>query len=326
MVAAFDTAARIDRQGWRGKQPEPGPGLAGAGIFGIECVWRLDAAALRLAISLPLGACRQQLAVQLRRQRAGQHDHTVLAALGLTHDDEPAGKVDILDAQAHCLHQPHASAIKQLRQHSGDAIFHLGQHPGYLGLGHDRWNARLAGRPIDAIEPRKIDGQDLAVQKQNRAQGLVVGRGRHMALGSQHGQESLDAFCVDVARMPHLPAVVVTRPANEKSHPIQIHLLGREAIVHVANPLAHLVQQAGGQQRRGAGFHGSFITGGLSSIFTSKADCKPLSGVFDGQVIEHPPFYGAGFAPDITLGPAIQPASLLYPFNNRRGTPRRNEC
>jgi hypothetical protein len=46
---------------------------------------------------------------------------------------------------------------------------------------------------------------------------------------------------------------------------------------------------------------GGFITGFLSSIFGSKAGCKPVSGVFDGQLIEHPPFYGAGFALDITL-------------------------
>jgi hypothetical protein len=32
-----------------------------------------------------------------------------------------------------------------------------------------------------------------------------------------------------------------------------------EAIVHISNPLAHLIEQAGGLQGRGAGFHGKFI-------------------------------------------------------------------
>ena len=32
-----------------------------------------------------------------------------------------------------------------------------------------------------------------------------------------------------------------------------------EAIVHIPNPLAHLVEQAGGVQGRDTGFHGEFI-------------------------------------------------------------------
>ena len=32
-----------------------------------------------------------------------------------------------------------------------------------------------------------------------------------------------------------------------------------EAIVHISNLLAHLIDQAGGLQGRGAGFHGKFI-------------------------------------------------------------------
>ena len=33
-----------------------------------------------------------------------------------------------------------------------------------------------------------------------------------------------------------------------------------EAIVHIPNPLAHLIEQAGGLQGRGTGFHGKFIS------------------------------------------------------------------
>ena len=32
-----------------------------------------------------------------------------------------------------------------------------------------------------------------------------------------------------------------------------------EAIVRIPNPLSHLMEQAGGRQERGAGFHGKFI-------------------------------------------------------------------
>jgi hypothetical protein len=32
-----------------------------------------------------------------------------------------------------------------------------------------------------------------------------------------------------------------------------------ESIVHISNPLAHLIEQSGGLQGRGTGFHGKFI-------------------------------------------------------------------
>lgn len=49
-------------------------------------------------------------------------------------------------------------------------------------------------------------------------------------------------------------------PAYEKSYPIDVVFFGVEAIVKVANALAHLIQQAGRLQWRRAGFHNSFIT------------------------------------------------------------------
>jgi hypothetical protein len=79
------------------------------------------------------------------------------------------------------------------------------------------------------------------------------------------------------------------------------HLFGGEAKVHVTNALAHLAQQAAVLQWGRAGFHGKFISGCLSSIGTRNPGCKTVSGGFDGQLIEHPPFYGAAFAPYMTF-------------------------
>jgi hypothetical protein len=61
-------------------------------------------------------------------------------------------------------------------------------------------------------------------------------------------------------RKPRLLAPAAPMPANEKPHPVKVNFLGAEAIVHVPDTLAHLIQQAGGLQWRGAGFHGKFTT------------------------------------------------------------------
>ena len=55
-----------------------------------------------------------------------------------------------------------------------------------------------------------------------------------------------------VARMPHLSCT--TMPTNEKTDPVQVSLLGAEAIVQVTNKLPDLVQQSCGAQNRRPGF------------------------------------------------------------------------
>ena len=90
-------------------------------------------------------------------------------------------------------------------------------------------------------------------------------------------------------------------PVNEKPHPILINLLGAEALVHVPYPIAHLIQQAGGLQRRSAGFYRNFINCYLHSTFIGNFSRKLLKGVSHGQNIEHDPTYRAFFALYITL-------------------------
>lgn len=56
----------------------------------------------------------------------------------------------------------------------------------------------------------------------------------------------------------------MARPENEEADPVDLHLLGAEAIVNVTDALAQLVQNPGGLQHRGAGFLRIFMTGHVS--------------------------------------------------------------
>ena len=87
----------------------------------------------------------------------------------------------------------------------------------------------------------------------------------------------------------------------------KVGFLRLEAIVHVSYALAHLVQKASGLQWWGAGLHGKFLIGCLSSISTGNPGCKPLTGVLYVQYSEQWPAYRAGFALDITLGVIVAP-------------------
>ena len=97
-----------------------------------------------------------------------------------------------------------------------------------------------------------------------------------------------------VARMPHLSCT--TMPTNEKTDPVQVSLLGAEAIVQVTNKLPDLVQQSCGAQNRRAGFHGKFIPVFFRSVSSASPGCKPLSGGGRAQNIPHRPAYSAGSA------------------------------
>ena len=70
----------------------------------------------------------------------------------------------------------------------------------------------------------------------------------------------------DVAVRPYRPADLeaIKRLTVESS---TVNRLGTKATVHVPKALAHRIQQAGGLQRRIAGFWGQFTTECLPRIF-----------------------------------------------------------
>lgn len=162
-----------------------------------------------------------------------------------------------------------------------------------------RWECAFLGGAVDAVQPGQLNSENFPIKKQNRAQGLVVRGSRHLAVGGEMRQKRLNVAGTHVARVPHGPAMA--RPANEEANPVDVHLLSAEAVVHVPDTLAQLVQNPGGLQHQGAGFDGIFITGHPSSILSGKLGCKPLSGGTHDQLMEQPPTYRAGFALDITL-------------------------
>jgi hypothetical protein len=55
-------------------------------------------------------------------------------------------------------------------------------------------------------------------------------------------------------------------PTDEKSHPMQVSLLGLQAIVKIADALPNLVKQTGRAKGRRAGFHTRFIPVYITSI------------------------------------------------------------
>lgn len=207
-------------------------------------------------------------------------------------------KVGDGNTKTHTFHQTHASAVKQSGDQRGFAV-HLRQQPRHLVFGQYAGNAPFLSEAVNAVQPGQLNGENFPVKKQDRAQCLIVSRCRHLAVVGEMRQKCFNFACAPVERIPHRPATA--RPANEETNPVDVHLLDAEALVHIPNALAQLIQNPCGLQRRNAGFHRIFITGHISSILSGTSSCKPLSGGTHDQLMEQRPTYRAVFALDITL-------------------------
>lgn len=115
----------------------------------------------------------------------------------------PRAKVHVLHPQARAFHQAQPRAIEQAR----DKPVHPSQH--------------------------------LAIEKENRRLGLVLGGGRDLAHYREVRQKRLDLGCTHFAWMP------LAVEENEASNPGHVLLFGAIAVVLDPETLPDLVEQAG---------------------------------------------------------------------------------
>jgi hypothetical protein len=71
-------------------------------------------------------------------------------------------EVDVLDAQAHRFHHPHARSVEQRANERVDAVQSLEDAIDFVARQHDgQPDGRLG--VVDAIEPRQLDAENFAI-------------------------------------------------------------------------------------------------------------------------------------------------------------------
>src|SRR5437763_4124295 len=108
----------------------------------------------------------------------------------------------------------------------------------FITAQHHRQPRRLA-RPQRAVEPPQLFLEKLLIQKQQRAEGLVLRRRRYFPLYCQVTEKLNDLFFAELARMPF------TMKQNETANPIHIRLLSAPAVASRAHKSAHLIKEFG---------------------------------------------------------------------------------
>ena len=96
------------------------------------------------------------------------------------------GEVNVLDPEPAAFEHAKARAVEQAGHEVRHAIEPL-KHGADLIAGEDDGEAFGALGAHDAVEPRQVDLQHVAVQEQEGAQRLVLGRGRDAAIHGQRG-------------------------------------------------------------------------------------------------------------------------------------------
>ena len=140
---------------------------------------------------------------------------------------------------------------------AGNAVL-FGEKTSYFVFRQYGWHAFGLLRPPNVVQAWQIDIWHFALQEQQSTERFVMGGSRCLALCGHHGEEGLHLRHTHIARMSHT-CPLGGDPANDKTYPIKVNLLGYKSIVQVTNPLLHLIEQAGRFQRRSAGFHEKII-------------------------------------------------------------------
>ena len=183
--------ARIFGESIRWKDILPAPLAAGIRILAVECEGEIDRAITALKIRGVPALDELQLELKWRGQPLRQHRHTIFLTFAIAHCQLITVEIQVFHTQPDTLHQPQAAAIEQLG-HQTIRLSELAKNSLDLRFGQHSWQAlgHLGQHDITWGIERNVE--HLAVEKQDRAACLVLGRGRHVTSNGEVGEKRLN--------------------------------------------------------------------------------------------------------------------------------------
>jgi hypothetical protein len=159
-------------------------------------------------------------------------------------------KVEVLDAEAATLPQPHTRPIQEPGQEGewlgGRVSVQPGQQVADLGRREDDRQPRCTPGP-HRVDPLQRQFQHGPVEEQESAERLVLGACRHPAIHSQMGEERLDLPFPQVARMS--PGVLLLVEPDVLVDPAEVGLFRVEGVVEEPELVPDLVVELHGCTR-----------------------------------------------------------------------------
>jgi len=131
-----------------------------------------------------LDASFRELAAQIGLEHRRQHGDAILVTLATAHDDLVRREVHVLDAEAAAFEHAQTGAVEQARHQAGSTVEPL-EHGAYLVTCEDDRQPLGAMGAHDAVQPGKVDREHVPIEKEERAQRLVLGGRRRAAVDGQ---------------------------------------------------------------------------------------------------------------------------------------------
>ena len=180
-------------------------------------------------------------AIEMKAQRSAdhrrQHRDSILGPLSTPHQNRSLLEVDILHAKRHRFHETQAGTVQQCRdqqRHVSQAAengsdFRTSQH-------HGETRRSLRSRHVSDLADRTA--KDIAVQKGQRRDRLVLGRCADVTDDSQRGNEGPNVSLAERVRVTH--PVVADIPAD----PPDVGFLGAATVMPRPQLASYLCQQS----------------------------------------------------------------------------------
>ena len=239
VVAAALGGRLVDVDAARREDPLPGPVAVGVRVLAGEGVGQGDEAGGAGEVISVLGADALEVGAQGLGQAAGQDGDAVLAALAVVHGELEAEEVHVLDPEPAALEQAQAGAVHEGAHEPGHAAQLPKDCVDLLAREHERQARGLLGAGR-LLEPGELAAEDVAVEKEKRAEGLVLGRGADVAREREVREVAGHRAGAELVGVP------LAVEQDVAADPGEVRLLGAAAEVPRADRQAHALEEPRG--------------------------------------------------------------------------------
>jgi hypothetical protein len=200
----------------------------GARHLRAERVGKVDLAAARSELCEVVSANELDLRAQALAGAGGQEGRAVVRPLAATDGDLMAIEVDVLHAEGERFLHAESGAVEDLAEETEGRLKPVEQRED-VAAREDVGEVVGALRAFEAFERGHLDLEDLAVEEDQRAQGLVLRR----RCAATTDREVIEE-CGDLGGA-HLARVTPVVEADELANPAEVRLLGARRVVQAAD-------------------------------------------------------------------------------------------
>lgn len=221
--------------------PRSSPGLparfaVGIRILAFERIREVDLAVAFLQILLVNGFHFLDMFLESWHYAFRERYGAVIFSFSVTDDNLAVGKINILDAQAKTFHESQARTKKELSHEFWDAS-HFSDHCEGFCFGEDCGEAIWFFSADDVCGEFNLFEEDIAVEKKNGTEGLILCGCGDVSLGGKVGDEGLNFGGTHFGRVS-LVVVEDVAPA-----PVKVGLFCTIGVVFGTNGVAELIEK-----------------------------------------------------------------------------------